>query len=179
MNLDGIKVVTEIIGVWVTVIGLASAGVFALYEYSEYKKTERLKNTLEMLKTFNSDRISAAKLRVLNSELKSSDSIRKLLLTKENVDSKYRSAILERINGDNLGNDISEIINFLENVAMCSKSGICEKESADAFFKNYGRNFFRTYYPYICSERVKWNSNAFALVLERFYNGGDTKGLCI
>lgn len=179
MTLDKFKVLSEVVGVWVTVVGLLSAGIFGLYEYDQHKKSERLKNTLEMLKTFNDDRLSKAKLNILNSEIKGSEHIRQLLLSGgDDVDEKYRAAVLERIKEDDLGGDINELTNFLENVAMCSKSGICESDSVDAFFMSYGRNFFRSYYPHICSERIKWNSRAFGLVLERFYNYGGTKDLC-
>ena len=180
MKLNKVKLISEICGIWVTVIGILSAGIFALIEYENHKKSELLKSTMTMYNKFNNEVYYTARKKIALSENNSIDELNKLLNNsdKDTVAVSYMNFIHARVEKDVLSKELDDILLILEDVAICVRANVCDYDSAIAFFFDYGRDFFRTYYPYICKERENWSNQSIGMMLEKFYNPSSKKNVC-
>ena len=180
MNLDQTKTLSEIIGIWFTIVALLLGGGFALFEYLDQKQETRLEATVSHVREFRREPMHSINRKLSKSEQTASYDATKLLkeFPSETVAQHYYKFIIQRVEDDDLAADLDQMINFYEEVVICVYTGICDRDSAENYFFLRGRNFYRTYYPYICSEREKWRDLSTGRLLQAFFNPSATTDPC-
>jgi len=174
MSWDDLKTKSDIITSWITVIGLLVGAAFAVYEFYESKEKDRIERTFKFYSDFHAPEFQRSKDKFETQWVKNSPTAAKILnatdISPEQKNQKYSENVISQINTFQLHSDLIKVIVFLENVAVCVKLRLCDEASAREFFGTYGKNLFRTYYPYINDLRNKWKDQNFARSLETFYN---------
>lgn len=180
ISLERIKTLSEIFGIWLTTVGLLVGGGFAVFQYLDVKRENRINATVEYVRAYRTDPIYSIRRRVGISEINASKLVTSALKksTVENAAQIYNDMIIKRVQEDDLSADLDQLINFYEEVAVCIVNKICDKESAASYFFKQGRDFYRTYYPYICMERDKWHDLSTGRLLQTFFNPSVDKDPC-
>lgn len=181
MKLEQFKTLSEIFGIWLTTMGLLIGGGFTLFEYLDIKQENRINATVEYVRAYRTEPIFSVRRRVGQSEINASKLVTSTLKnsTPENAGKIYNDLIVRRVHEEDLSADLDQLINFYEEIAVCILNEICDRESAARYFFEQGRDFYRTYYPYICMERNKWHDFSTGRLLQTFYNPSVDTDPCV
>jgi len=149
---------------------LIFAGIGAAIQYYEIKETNRVKETMEQLKNFNSDNLLNARLN-LNSSWepyhKSISFINEQTVESELVKEQILSDIIfPIIKQKNLRQDIDLLTDFFENLHICVKHEICHPGVSADLFCGDVTSFFDLHKPWIKLRRC--SIPAYANQLEAF-----------
>ena len=137
---------------------LIVASVGAFVQYCEIRQENRVKQTMEQLKSFNSGRLQKAYLN-LNSiwfgYYSSIEDINKeTIKRKDDVAQIKANIILPIITKKELQQDIRLLVDFYENLQVCVQNQICDKQVARDFFGDYADNFYCWHLPWIKKQRT-------------------------
>lgn len=177
MSLDQAEKLGNVIVSIVTVLAILCGGIFGLIEYCEYKKSNRIKNSLNLVERYNKGEIlrsritSGAVWQDLNEELVS-------LSQRDNSPEAYEGFVLAVISEKKLTKEVSSIMGFYEETAICMSAGLCEEDTINSYFSKSGRSFFNKYYPYVCSQRIKWNDPSIWENVQIRYNPESIGKIC-
>lgn len=171
------KRVSDVIATWLTILSVLAGGIFALVQYLQTQQNERISRTMTYQARFGDTRLLQDRLDLLRKLESINPEVVRVLTAKDmpqaEINRKYAHLILTTFSDDE--DDESQqamigITDFLESVAVCAQQGLCEESAAKAMFENYGKSFFRSYYPYICQKRARWHDPTIGLKLEQFFN---------
>jgi hypothetical protein len=139
---------------WIDVtakIGAILAGIFAVYQYLETQKSERIKATLEYVKRFNAPDENVSKsVRKLSHALNANRGnilrYQNATLTSEQSDAvrkRLADQIVEQAGSEN--DVVQDIDDFFDNLRICVQSRICDEKTATEFFHGYVSNFLENF----------------------------------
>ena len=150
-------------------VGVIVAGVFAIFQYLDIRKEARIEKTLSFVTMFNDATTPVGQAR---------DRITEVLWLNEKQLSKLQRAIntlppaeaallrqrfirglIEGPDGESgLRKHLNDVIAFFESLSICTKHGLCDRRSAEAFFSEYAADFWRNFEQFV-SDRRKWASD--------------------
>lgn len=187
MNRSALKDWTEILTPWIQISALIAAGIFTLVEYRNSKTEIRVERAAKYLMRFAPEEVGAAQRSL--SEREGDLKARHLAMlsadpkkTREQKNADYyelvQSHLATRVGGESLGSSVDRILGFLDDGAICVKLGQCDLETLRNGNSGVGPSIFRTYGPYICSQRTKWHDPDFGTTAEQFYNSDAEVEVC-
>ena len=177
MNLDQAEKFGNICVSIVTILAILFGGIFGLIEYFDYKKSNRIENSLVLVERFNQGEIlknrAATSLvwQDLHQELIN-------LFQKDSSPEAYEGFVLAVVKEKNLAKEVSSIMGFYEETAICVNAGLCETRTINRYFSKSGRSFFNKYYPYVCNQRTKWNDSSIWKNVQINYNPESIGKIC-
>ena len=178
---EDIKTASEIIGIWAALLGSLAAGIFTVTEYLENKETEQIKSTLEILKTFNEDRFKAARLEIDRFQTETLPKFETILNSKrpqKETNREYLDFTNKAVIDYQLAGEVTDLLEFYEDVAICASNSICDRVTAEKFFKRRGKSFVVVFAPYICRERFRWRDPGYGEWLGPFFTGQPFDSIC-
>jgi hypothetical protein len=128
-------------------VGAILAGMFAVYQYLEAQKSERIKATLEYVKRFNlpEDNVSKSVHRLSRALNANSGNIlryQSATLTREQSEAIRKRLAVQIVDQASTENDvIQEIDDFFDTLRICVESHICDEKTAAEFFHAYASSF--------------------------------------
>jgi hypothetical protein len=90
-------------------------------------------------------------------------------LTPEETEKQYTEFILGLFSDPELRRAMNRLLRFHEELVQCVINELCDREITLSFFNNSTVELLRTYYPYICEKRAKWNDPDAYRLVEQFY----------
>lgn len=177
MILDQAEKLGNVIVSIVTVLAIICGGIFGLIEYCDYKKSNRVKNSLDLVERYNKGEtlknrvITGVVWQGLNEELVS-------LLKNNRSPEAYEGFVISVIIEKDLAKEVSSLMGFYEETAICVNAGICDANTINSYFSKSGRSFFNKYYPYVCSQRAKWNDTSIWKNVQIRYNPESIGKIC-
>ncbi|SNX59303.1 protein of unknown function [Nitrosomonas ureae] len=162
----------------ISTFAIITGGIFGLVEYMGHKEDLRKSASLNLVTNYHSDVYlkNTEKLQNIwsnhypNLIILSNDNI---LHNKEKIIA-YNKFVIEMVSKESISQEIINILNFYERVAICVEAQLCDKEVIDNFFLNDGRTFFNKFYPYICALRNQWQDNKLWFKPETYFKPGIT-----
>jgi hypothetical protein len=129
----------------------------AVYQYFDIKQENRVKETMDQLKAFNSGDLQAAQLK-LTATWENYQPQFELINRQTVADEQDKSLIqakivLPVIKQNKLQREIGLLVDFFDNLQVCVQHHICDREVAQGFFGGYTGNFYRLYRPWIEEQR--------------------------
>lgn len=161
----------------VTIVAILCGGMFALFEYLDYKKESQRKNSLELVARYQQGEILKNRLKTdlawegIHGELIE-------LFKKDTSKEAYENFVITVITKKELFAEVSSIMGLFEETVVCVNSGICDKETITNYFFTSGRSFFNKYYPYVCDQRTKWNDYTIWKRVQTYYNSQSIGKIC-
>jgi hypothetical protein len=131
------------------------AGVFAIYQYIDSKKTARIKATLEYVDRFHSQDNIVNKAATATSIAlrKNTTNIARLagaeLSNAQSEDLHRRLAETVLAQASDTIDVLLEIDSFFDTLRLCVDGNICDKDTAIQFFKSYASTFKANFGPVI------------------------------
>lgn len=182
-TLEKSKPVGDLLQKWLGVGAMICAGVLTPMEYLDVKQEKRVERTLAYVERFG-DGIYADSAQLLDeaiedhfadlSKLLSSNSLSPAELEKE-----YAALILSMFKNPALRSAINQVLRFHEELVQCVVNELCDSQVTLDFFLNSTGDILRTYYPYICDKRSKWNDPTAYQHIEDFYLQQPDTDICV
>ncbi len=179
MTLDQWDKLSSTIVSFVTVVAIFSGGLFALIEYYGQKTDKKQSRSLTLVSEYHSRDTLIYRNRLDDAWEVGYPVL--ILTLNENSDKSaaFNSYVNTLINEEQLSKDIDYLMGFYERLVTCVKAKLCDKTIIDKFFLKNGRTFFRKYYPYVCSLRLKWKDESIWSNTEKYFNPGGVGKICI
>ena len=137
---------------------LVFASIGAVYQYFDIKQENRVKQTMEQLKSFNSAKVQAAQLklsRTWEAYQKSFEVLNLQTVASEKDKARIHTKIvLPVIRQKKLQQDIGLLVDFFENLQVCVQQRICDKQVSRDFFEGYANYFYHLHLPWIETQRT-------------------------
>ncbi|WP_422012696.1 hypothetical protein [Roseateles sp.] len=168
MNLEKLKAITDIATAWIGVVAITAGGGFAVYQYLEKQKEDRVKETLLFLDRYNKTPTLEARLALDVGWEPYLDAQIKLLKAPDFSVAAYRGFMLAAIKEAKLAGSIDVMLDFYEALQICVEKKLCDGDVAVSFFvvdacATYSQNFSK-----IELERQRRNEPAYGLKLQQF-----------
>lgn len=168
MTLDQAEKLGNILVSILTALAIVVGGGFSYHEYLEHKKDVRIKASLVLVHRYN----SAATMKhtqVLNKEWQNANVEFNRALTSPDAADSYNKFVLSLVDEKKLETSLSTMFGFYDNMVICVESKICEREVIDRYFREYGKDFFNKYYPYVCHQRIIWSDDTVWLAVQNYF----------
>lgn len=137
---------------------LVLASIGAVYQYFDVKQENRVKQTMEQLKSFNSSKLQAAQFKLSatwEAYQKSFEALNRQTVASEQDKARIQAKIvLPVIRHNKLQQDIDLLVDFFENLQICVQHRICDKQVSLDFFGGYADYFYRLHRPWIEKQRA-------------------------
>lgn len=163
MRIEDVKIWSEIIGTWVTIIGVFAGGLFALNEYLEKASSERIKVTLEYVDTFNRDPLQSARSHLDDIWFPRTNEI---FLKTELGEEELSKFVIDVIKQNNLKHYIDLVVGFFDNISACACAKLCDEQTVRNFFGKYAFDFYGLNFPYIQKRRKQMRDSSYGSSLE-------------
>jgi hypothetical protein len=180
--LEKSKPVIEHLKSWLGIGAVVCAGVLTPWEYIEVKQEKRVERTLAYVERYGDNGYVDSAI-LLDEAINSQHTeLTRLLqdtdLSTLELESGYSAIILDIFKDPKLRLAMNSVLRFHEELVQCVLNEICDREVAMSFFSNSTGDMLRTYYPYICDKRSKWNDPQAFEAIEHFYLGESETDVC-
>ena len=167
---------------WLGIGAVVCAGVLTPWEYMDVKQEKRVERTLAYVERYGDngyeesaillDEAVTDKHAELTVLLKNTD------LSTLELENGYSVIILGIFKDKELRSAMNSVLRFQEELVQCVLNELCDRDVAMSFFSNGTGDMLRTYYPYICDKRSKWNDPQAFETIEHFYLGESESDIC-
>lgn len=169
-----IKLYSDLIATWVAVVGALGSGAFALVQYYSNSSAERVKATLAYVERFNRSPVFNARLRLERFWDKRAEVVFQNNRRGEKVLTDF---VVKSVRESGQAGDIAIVVEFFEDLHVCTCGEVCDETSAKRFFSKYAFDFHGLLFPYVADQRRRLKDNAFGHGLESFAKAlGKTNG---
>jgi hypothetical protein len=183
---SALKEWTEILTSWLQVLGLFAAGIFALVEYQEHKKEEKIQRAVDYISQADSESLIAARLKLSQNEQSKAERFREVLdnasSSQDETNIAYFQFVVDELvkysEEPGLKTEFYLLLGYLDEGVVCSQQGLCDEHTIRASFGDFGKGFVQTYTPYLCFLRRTWNDPSIGSRVERFYNRAAAATAC-
>lgn len=171
--LEKSKPVSDILKSWLGVGAVVCAGVLTPVEYLDVKQEKRVERTLGYVERYGGGDFTNAVFLLDGAIDDQFPELNKLLkdtgLSQAQLEQQYRALILDMFQNPALRSAIQQVLRFHEELVQCVLNELCDRQVTLDFFLNSTGDMLRTYYPYICDKRSKWNDPTAYQLVEHFY----------
>lgn len=175
------KPLADLLKGWLGIGAVVCAGVLAPVEYLDVKQEKRVERTLSYVERYGDRYADAAA--ILDEAIdvqfaQLSSLLTDTTLSAEELSGEYTTFIMTLFADGELRTAMNSVLRFHEELAQCITNHLCDKEVAMSFFSNSAGDMLRTYYPYICDKRSKWNDPEAYQSIEHLYLGESVANMC-
>ena len=163
MELPKLKIWSEIIAIWVTVVGIFVGGTFALVEYYDNKKSDQIRVTLNYVDRFNKAPILDVRSRIDSFWYARSKTIFKKADAGEDELIQF---ILNTIQENELEKDTDLLISYYDGIEICTCGKLCDPVTVKRYFSKQAYDLYGLYYPYLVQKRNELKDETYGLALE-------------
>ncbi len=167
---------------WLGIGAVICAGVLTPWEYMDVKQEKRVERTLAYVERYG-DRgyVDSAILldeAVGDRHTELAELLQNTDLSTAELESEYAAIIMDIFQDPNLRIAMNSVLRFHEELVQCVLNELCDRVVALSFFSNSTGDMLRTYYPYICDKRAKWNDPQAFQAIGHFYLGESETDIC-
>jgi hypothetical protein len=173
-NLDHIKIKSDILSTWITIIAALLGGWWAYDQYREKVANDKIERSLEQIVRFNTEPISTAHG---NIEEKSGEEAAAIFAKIGEGEEQLGKFIVDMVATKSLARDINLIVEFYEHMHICACVDLCDKKTLTFFFGKNAYSFYGLFAPYIAKKRDSLRDTSFAYGvadLAKVYSAGDS-----
>jgi len=167
---------------WLGIVAVIGAGVLTPWEYIDVKQEKRVERTLAYVERYGDNGyVDSAILldeAVNNRHTELTTLLQNTELSRNELEEGYSAIILGIFEDPKSRLAMNSVLRFHEELVQCVLNELCDREVTLSFFSNSTGDMLRTYYPYICDKRSKWNDPQAFELIEHFYLGKSETDVC-
>lgn len=160
--MEKIKLLSDVIATWVTIIGAFAGGIFALIQYTDQVSSARVQETLKYVERFNKEPLQNASARL---EAFWNQRAEKVLNPVEG-EQALSTYINSEIRNNKLEKDTALLLSFFDSLRTCTCAKLCDEGTTRQFFGKQAYDFHGLYHPYIVSQRNNLRDTSFGAGVE-------------
>ncbi len=162
-ELERLKLWSDIIATWVTIIGVFSGGIFAVLQYADRASAERVRETLQYVEKYNEGPLLQARTRLENFWNPRAEEI----FAKQRQGEGMLYAYLDTgIRRNRLEGDASLLNAFFDNLRTCTCAKLCDLATVERFFGKEAADLNGLLFPYAAEQRKRLNDASIGASLE-------------
>lgn len=145
-SLEFYKTGSEIIAIWVGLLAALFGGAWALVELDEKRDSERMQLTMSFQKLYGEGDVRDARRRIVKAwaeEGERQDEANRF------AEDEYERYILAVIAGSKLEEDISILLDYFDNVAVCVSKKLCDRDVVRSMLQRDARRLHNRHFPYL------------------------------
>lgn len=127
-----------------TIAAIAGA-LWAFWLYYVHVKDKQVEQTLKYVERLQSEELAQHKAK-LDGYWTTLDGVGTLFTSS---DVELRARAVTRVQKEGLDKDLAAVVSFYSEVALCTRSGLCDKETACAYFLGSSHSLFEIYHPIV------------------------------
>ncbi|WP_245453369.1 DUF4760 domain-containing protein [Aquibium carbonis] len=143
--------------------------IFSVYQYMQAREEKRIERTLELVELWDQPEYQAAqrslkrRLTELNArfsaDLGRSTTPKELAIFQERIGIEAMKAEGGTMSSDEFLESFDRIVYFLNRVSFCVDGGLCSKDVAEAYFRDFAQSFWGYFAGHIRQERRRGSPN--------------------
>lgn len=153
VTMERIKLLTDIVTTWLGAIALILGGGFAVVQYLEKEKGDRVKVSLDLFDRYNKPPFFDSRKRIEHAWQKNDVELDRILSGKPMDKQQYTDFITAVVQRENIEYDVFQLIAFFESLEICIRSEICDRSAAVSFLHSDAQAFYRLHYSTIHQAR--------------------------
>lgn len=146
------KTWSDLLVVWLTVVGTLFGGGYALVQYLDNSNAERAKETLKFVERFDNVRLYESRQKIDIALEQMEDELRRKLKEGEPV---YLTYLEAGIKDKLLSYHFNQIFDFYDQLHACSLASLCDTDISLRFFGKYAYDLVGTIYPYMEHQKAQ------------------------
>ena len=157
-KLNRIKLVSDILAAWVSVLALLAGGIFGIQQYLDKERGDRVKETLNFLDRYHQEPFVGARMdlyQTWNKYVEKENSFRGVA---EFDEKGFAIFINETIKKEDLTARVDLVTDFYSALEVCIASQACDEDLAMLLFQPDATAHFNRHFPYIFSTRSDQNA---------------------
>lgn len=151
--LERFKLLSDVVRTWLGAIALILGGGFAIVQYIEKEKADRIKVSLDFFDRYNKSPFYDSRQRIERAWEKNDVELDKILSANPMDRRKYSKFITTVAKQENIEYDIFQLIAFFESLEICIRSAICDSSAAVSFLHSDAQAFYRLHFSVIHQAR--------------------------
>lgn len=163
--MEKLKLVSDIAGTWVAIIGALASGIVGLWQYHNNSLADRAKTTLQYVERFNQPGLVASRRQLSNFGDHRAEEVFAKLEAGEAQLSEY---IIRIVKTDDLAEHIDSIADLFDDLHACTCGKACDFAMAKRFFGKPAQEIYGLFYPYIANQRTRLKDKTYGAALEAF-----------
>lgn len=168
MNLNNIKLWTDVVCPVASVSALVVGGAFASIQYVDKTQGDRVKETLIFLDRYTRTPLVSSKINVVEMWQQRTAELDKVVADDTISSEDYNRWVLAVIEQAKAGVDVVVLVSFFDTLEACIQNKICDDGSAAAFFGEDACGLYHQHYAKIEQERKTRRTKLFSAPLETF-----------
>lgn len=162
MNLNRFKTVSDIVSVWFGLFALVAGGIFAVVQYLDKEKSERVKNSMELLARFNDKHVVDANTKLVAAWSRHEDALIAVATKVGGTPQEFDDFIVRTMRDEQLFPAFYTMVDFYELVQICISERLCDKATSEALFLHDANRFYTLHFPAIEYVRKNRQDETFA-----------------
>jgi len=146
------KIWSDLIVVWLTMIGTLAGGGYALIQYLDNSNAERAKETLKFVERFDKDRLYDSRQKIDIALMQMEEGLRKKIKEGE---PEYLTYLEAGINEKLISHHLNQLFDFYDQLHACSLANLCDTDISIRFFGKYAYDLVGTIFPYIEKQKTQ------------------------
>jgi hypothetical protein len=171
LSLDRVKTLSDIVSSWIGLVALIVGGVFAIVQYLDKEKADRVKTTLEFLQKFNTAPVVDARKAVLSAWAGNNERVALAVTHSASEPDTYPKLVAEIVKAKALYEPLITVIDFYDSLQICVETKLCDSSATTSIFQRDARVFFNVHYPFFIEQRKERVDPAFAEKLQALAMG--------
>lgn len=161
-TMEKLKLWSDVISTWVTIIGAFAGGTFALVQYLDQASSARVQETLRYVERFNKEPLQKVTMHLEEFWNARAEKVLKPV----GGEQALATYINSEIGNNKLENDTSLLFSFFDSLQACTCAKLCDEDTMHQFFGKHAYNFHLLYYPYIAEQRKNLRDASFGVGVE-------------
>jgi hypothetical protein len=162
------KTFTEIFVAWVGLLALGVGAWFAVVQYLDKEKGDRVKYTLDFLDRQGRDPVSKARRSLVIAWGKHENELMALLKNPKATSTDLKVLVLDVVDREKIVPDVFTMVDFYDGLQICVAREVCDSRTAQALFRHDAKAFFNLHRPLFLKLRIERGDHSFAGPLQDF-----------
>lgn len=161
--MEKLKLWSDVIATWVTIIGAFAGGLIALMQYFDKSTSERVKETLEYVDRYDKEPLQSSRSRL---EDFWSPRAEKVFEKQKAGERELYDFMNSTIRKNGLEHDINLLIDFFERLRTCTCANLCDEATVRRFFAKEAYDLHGSVFPYVSEQRLRLKDKSIGVALE-------------
>ena len=166
MTLNRFKTLSDIVSVWFGLFALVAGGIFAVVQYLDKEKGDRVKTSMELLARFNDRHVVDANTKLIAAWSRHEDALIAAATKAGVTPQEFGDFIVQTMRDEHLFPAFYTMVDFYELVQICISEKLCDKATSEALFLHDANRFYTLHFPAIEHVRRNRQDETFARRLE-------------
>jgi hypothetical protein len=127
------------------IAGATLAALWTLFLYLDHRQDGRVERTLKYVERVHNQELTKARHKLEANR----PSVAGVATLFAKSDLELRANAVNRVRKEKLEKEVLIALELYSEIALCARTGLCDQETACAYFSDTIGNFYQTYFPWI------------------------------